>query len=241
MPIFVGDSSSGTGAGLSIAFNAAGLVGEYRRQGQATWTPITLTSATLGTWTSGGWIADGSLIGAYEVGIPNAALASGARWVAVRYYGATNMVPCLNEIEIDAVDYQDAAGFGLSRLDAAMTTRLSTAGYTAPDNATIASIYTTVDTEIAAIKTKTDNLPASPAAVGSPMVLSALGLDAVVIETGVNARQALSGIFSAAAGVLSGAGTGSITIRGGNVGTTRIVATTDSSGNRSAMALTLPT
>jgi hypothetical protein len=43
----------------------------------------------------------------------------------------------------------------LARLDVAVSTRLATAGYTAPDNA-----------GIAAIKAKTDNLPASPAAMG---------------------------------------------------------------------------
>ena len=48
-----------------------------------------------------------------------------------------------------------------SYLDAAVSSRLATAGYTAPDN-----------TDIAAIKAKTDNLPASPAAVGSAMILT---------------------------------------------------------------------
>jgi hypothetical protein len=43
----------------------------------------------------------------------------------------------------------------LARIDAAISTRLATAGYTAPDNA-----------GIAVIKAKTDNIPASPAAAG---------------------------------------------------------------------------
>lgn len=58
----------------------------------------------------------------------------------------------------------------LGRIDVAVSTRLASAGYTAPDNATIASIYAAVDTEIAtlltnlaAVKTKTDNLPTDPA------------------------------------------------------------------------------
>lgn len=71
-------------------------------------------------------------------------------------------------------------------------------------------------------------------------VLAPAGLDAITVETGVNARQAMSPILAAAAGVLAGAGTGTITIKGGNVATTRITATTDSSGNRSAVTLTLP-
>lgn len=48
------------------------------------------------------------------------------------------------------------AGYILGHnLDAQVSTRLATSGYTAPDNA-----------DIAAIKAKTDNLPAAPAAVG---------------------------------------------------------------------------
>jgi len=48
-----------------------------------------------------------------------------------------------------------------NNLDAQVSTRLATSGYTAPDNA-----------DITAIKAKTDNLPASPAAVGSAMTLT---------------------------------------------------------------------
>lgn len=62
----------------------------------------------------------------------------------------------------------------LANLDVAVSTRLATAGYTAPDNAGIAAIYAAVDTEVsailaavdaevAAIKAKTDNLPADTA------------------------------------------------------------------------------
>lgn len=51
------------------------------------------------------------------------------------------------------------------RIDAAISTRLASASYTAPDNTTIAAIAGYVDTEVAAIKAKTDNLPAAPAAV----------------------------------------------------------------------------
>ena len=80
----------------------------------STWTTIALVSGTLGTWASGGFVADGALAGAYELQIPDAICASGARWVAIRLYGAANMLPCLIEIEIDAVNYQDAVKFGLS-------------------------------------------------------------------------------------------------------------------------------
>ncbi len=71
--------------------------------------------------------------------------------------------------------------------------------------------------------------------------LSAKGIDQILVEPGVNARQALSPILAAVAGTLSGAGTGSIVIKGGNVGTTRILAATDSAGNRTSVSLVLPT
>jgi hypothetical protein len=66
------------------------------------------------------------------------------------------------------------------------------------------------------------------------------GLDAIAVENGINARQALSPILAASAGVVTGAGTGTIVIRGANVTTSRITATTDNAGNRSSVTLSLP-
>ena len=70
--------------------------------------------------------------------------------------------------------------------------------------------------------------------------LNANGVDLVMVETGVNLRQAVSPILAATAGVISGASTGQITIKGGNNTATRIVATTDNIGNRTTVVLTLP-
>lgn len=137
LAIFVQDTSSTTGGGLgSLTHATSGLIAEYRRQGQSSWTTITLSAGTLGTYSSGGWVADGGLTGAYEVGIPDAAFAAGARMVLIRFRGAANMLPVLIEIELDAVNYQDATAFGLSRLDAAVSSRLASASYTAPLNST---------------------------------------------------------------------------------------------------------
>jgi len=119
LPIFIVDTTSTTGGGLSgVTHTSSGLVLEYRRQNQSTWTSVTAVSKTLGTYVSGGIVADGSLAGAYEVDFPDAAFASaaGVEWVALRIRGVANMLPVLIEIELDAVDYQDAAAFGLSRL-----------------------------------------------------------------------------------------------------------------------------
>lgn len=110
LPIFVAATNSTTGGGLGgLVFDTASLVAEYRRAGQSTWTAITLASGkTLGTFLSSGFIADGALAGAYELDVPNAAVAAGARFVLIRLRGAANMLPVLIEIELDAVDYQIA-------------------------------------------------------------------------------------------------------------------------------------
>ena len=91
-------------------------------------------------------------------------------------------------------------------------------------------------------------------------LLASSGLDAVLVESGitagatltddagtqltaVNARQALALALSALAGVLAGGGTTAVTIKpGGNAsGNTRVTATVDASGNRSALTLKVPT
>ncbi len=73
------------------------------------------------------------------------------------------------------------------------------------------------------------------------VALAPNGLDAIPVETGVNARQALSPILAASAGVLLGAGTGTVVMKGGNVTTTRVTASTDNAGNRTSVTLSLPT
>ena len=97
VPIFIQDSSSTTGAGHgSLVYNSSGLAAKYRRQGDSSWTTFSLVTATAGTFTSSGFIADGGPVtGGYELGIPNAALASGATWVQIAVYGATNMLAAL--------------------------------------------------------------------------------------------------------------------------------------------------
>lgn len=72
-----------------------------------------------------------------------------------------------------------------------------------------------------------------PAAPPVKAILDAAGLDGITLD-GANLRQALAQIFAALCGQLSGAGTGTLTFKGGNnPSVTRITATTDSVGNRS--------
>jgi len=213
------------------AIVAAGVTATYRRSGAAS---VAITVADLAAittaWTSGGWKeADATnRPGEYRFDVPDAAFATGADHVTVAIKVGTAYVFYANYAleskgAVEVYNLIGATGSGLTSLAQATD-------------------VTTIETTLSAIKVKTDNLPANPAAVGSAMVLSSAGLDQVVIETGINARQALSPILSAAAGVLAGAATTSITIAAaGTPATNRITATVDASGNRSAVALNLPT
>ena len=115
--IFIANSSSTVGAGLTgLLHNTSGLVAYYFAGDLSNEVQITLAAGTLGSWTSGGFIeVDATnMPGWYEVGIPDAAL-DGGNEVAIQYRGATNMVPVNIYIELDAVDYQSATNFGLSK------------------------------------------------------------------------------------------------------------------------------
>lgn len=117
LPVVIYDNTSTTGAGLSgVTHSSSGLVFEYRRQGQSSWTSVTPVSKTLGTYTSGGIVASGSRAGRYEIDIPDAAVAAGARFVEICIRGVTNMHPVDIEIELDAVNYQDSTRFGLGAI-----------------------------------------------------------------------------------------------------------------------------
>jgi hypothetical protein len=122
-----------------------------------------------------------------------------------------------------------AAGAGLTALASA---------------ANLATLDDFVDTEVAAIKAKTDNLPADPADASDIAALidalptaaenAAALLDlANGIETSITPRQALRLILAASAGKLSGAATTTVTIRNVGDSKARITATVDADGNRS--------
>ncbi len=129
--VFIQNSSSTTGAGLTgLVYNSTGLTAYYvfPRAASAAITLVTLASATA-AWSSGGFkeIDSTNCPGLYRFDIPNAVLASGnGRFVTIYLQGATNMAPCVLEIELTGVDNQDATAFGLSRLDAAISSRMAT-------------------------------------------------------------------------------------------------------------------
>lgn len=92
---------------------------------------------------------------------------------------------------VDGAHYTTARGDNLDGLDAAVSTRLATSGYTAPDNA-----------DITAIKAKTDNLPADPASEAS-------------VESAISSTEAtLAGLIAAIPAAVWNALTSGLTAAG---------------------------
>jgi hypothetical protein len=135
----------------------------------------------------------------------------------------------------------------LARIDVAVSSRLATAGYTAPPTA--AQNASQVRTELTTELGRIDAAVTTRAATGAAMTLTAGERTSIAdahldradgVETGITPRQLLRAAGAALAGVLSGADGTTITLKAiNNAGTTRIVATVDSNGNRSAVTLTL--
>lgn len=78
------------------------------------------------------------------------------------------------------------------------------------------------------------------AALKTGYKLASDGVDLVIADASINIRQAISLILAVLAGKVSGAETSTVTIKGADTTTTRIVATVDSNGNRPATTLTPP-
>jgi cell division protein ZapA (FtsZ GTPase activity inhibitor) len=230
LDIFIQDSSSTTGAGLTgLVFNSASLTAYYYREGAASATAITLATMTLGTWATGGFVVvDGTnMPGCYQLGIPDAAIASGAKSVLVMLKGATNTAPLVLEVELTAVDNQSATAFitgvnslapptnwNLHSIDAngrvdvikvAGTTQTAgdIIGDTNDIQTTLATTAAYIDTEVAAIKAKTDNLPTDPA--DQSLIIAATDAIAALIGTpaGVSVSADVAAVKAETATILA--------------------------------------
>lgn len=103
--LFIADSSSSTGAGLTgLVFNSGSLTAYYHRDTDTTATAISLVTMTTGTFTSSGFkeIDSTNMPGWYQFCPPNAAIATGAKSCAFHLKGATNMAPLPIEVDLDA-------------------------------------------------------------------------------------------------------------------------------------------
>jgi len=132
LQIFIADSSSTTGAGLTGLTNASsGLTAYYHRDTDTTATAISLVTMTVGTFTSSGFkeIDATNMPGWYQFCPPNAALASGAKSVGFHLKGATNMAPLPIELDL-AENVQTINGVSAS----SVTTVNANVGTTQPVN-----------------------------------------------------------------------------------------------------------
>jgi hypothetical protein len=149
---------------------------------------------------------------------------------AIRDRGDAAWVTGSGTSTLTAAEVRTELAVELARIDVATSTRLATAGYTAPDNSSIAAILD--DTGTSGVKVADDSKDGYS--------LASSGVDAIVIEAGLNLRQAISIIVAGEGGELSGADTTTIVIHGAGVATTRMTATVDVSGNRTSVALSPP-
>lgn len=114
------DTRSTTDGRLTgLVYNASGLEASYARNGGAR-TAITL--ATLASpsaaWSTGGFVeVDAThMPGLYRLDLPDAAIAAGVPSVIVTVRGAANMAQEDLEIQLTAVDFQDAVKMGVQNL-----------------------------------------------------------------------------------------------------------------------------
>lgn len=171
---------------------------------------------------------------------------------AIRDRGDSAWVTATGFSTLDAAGVRTAVGLASANLDTQLADlptvaefearTLVAASYFDPATDTVANVTT-----VGSVTTKTG------------YSLAATGLDAVLIESGIsagagltndtgtqltsiNARQAFSITISALGAVLAGAATSTITTKpaGKAAGNTRITATVDSDGNRSAITLKVP-
>ncbi len=242
--VFLQDSSKSDGSGLTgLLFNSSGLNCYYIKEGGTSATQVTLASGTVGTWSSGGFkeIDSTNLPGWYELGLPDAMLSTGNSTIG-HLKGATNLVPCPFEIELDAVDYQDAIAFGLSRLDAAISgIATSVWAFGARTLTSYGTLVSDVATAVwgAASRTLTAfglNVTVGGYAAGQDP--ATLVLDAANgVETSITPRMALRIMLAAMAGKISGADGTTVRIRNINDTKDVIVAEVDASGDRTSVTV----
>lgn len=103
----------------------------------------------------------------------------------------------------------------------------------------LAALAGYVDTEVAAIKAKTDNLPAAPAATGDiPSAASiASAVLSAIMEGSTTVVQGLRIMLSVLAGKSTGGGTTGVAFRDLADSKNRVSATVDTDGNRTATTL----
>ena len=135
--LFLQDSSSATGGGLTgLTHSTSGLTAYYRKGGTGASTAITLATQTAtGAWTSGGFaeIDSTNMPGVYRLDVPNAVIDS-AGYSTIYLQGATNLlqtalridcapVPAaVQTIATDAVDANSLASDAVTEIQSGLST-----------------------------------------------------------------------------------------------------------------------
>ena len=211
--VFIRDNSVSTGVGLTgLVFNTASLTAYYSRQNAAA-TAITLATQTAtGAFSSGGFVAvDGTnMPGLYRLDIPDAVLASGVNTAYIMLKGATNMEPCVIEIELTTIDLQAA------RVDANVTYFGGTAG------------------TFSAGRAEANATHFAGTAYATALTAEIAALLATSVETGATVVQSLRLANSANGAKVSGMATTTAVLRDLADTKDRVTATVDASGNRTA-------
>lgn len=234
--VFIRDNSVTTGAGLTgLAYNTASLTAYYTRQNAAA-TAITLATQTAtGAYSSGGFVAvDGTnMPGLYRLDIPDAVLASGVNAAYIMLKGATNMEPCVIEIELLTQDLQAA------RLDANVTYFGGSAGTFAGGRPEVNTTH--FGGSAATTASGRPEVNATHFAGTAYATALAAEVDAVwdeVIEDAVTARQSMRIHNATLGGQASGLATTTALYKNRDGTKTRITATVDADGNRTAVTYT---
>ena len=185
--VFIQDSSKTTGEGLTgLVYNTTGLKCYYVRPRSNPVQLSLVTQTVTGAFSAGGFkeIDSTNLPGVYRLDLHNNILASGVDSALVMLHGADGMAPCPLEIQLTDFDLNNnAVVTNVATLEGRLTAgragyldKLNVAGVLANTNnassfmANVASLA--LEATAQSIKAKTDNLPASPAAVGSLMGLA---------------------------------------------------------------------
>ena len=149
LDIFLQDSSSSTGQGLSgLVFNSANLVASYRKGATGSRTAITLATQTVGgAFSSGGFVEIDAtnMKGVYRLDLPNAAVDTEG-FVTLFLYGATNLLPTALRIDCRPlpVDVKKFGGTNGTFSSGIPTAALSTASIDAILSRNVSNVETTM-------------------------------------------------------------------------------------------------
>jgi hypothetical protein len=198
LEIFIQDSSSTTGAGLTGLTNASSsLVCYYHRNTAAAAVAVSLVTMTVGTFTSSGFkeVDATNLPGVYQLCLPDAAFATGADGVIASLKGATNMAPVLLEVQLTGVDHSNATSFGMSNLDATISSRPAGTDYTTTRAAKLDNLDVAVSTRNSTTPlstTQTENA-VWDAVAASHTTSGSMGAKEANLDATVSSRLATSG------------------------------------------------